>query len=106
MKHIVVLLSFALLALAGCVTARPMTMPNGARGEVISCNGIQHSITDCLERAGEDCPQGYDVVGGDQESQPFLVSNGGFSATRYQAQGNYATVAGARTKRSIMVTCR
>lgn len=106
MKHIVVLLSFTLLALAGCVSARPMTMPSGARGEMISCNGIQHSMADCFARAGDDCPNGYDVVGDDQETQPFLASNGGFSATRYQAQGQYQTFAGARTERSIMVTCR
>jgi hypothetical protein len=102
MKHIVVLVAFAL---AGCVTARQMTMPSGAHGEAISCNGIQHSMADCFERAGDDCPAGYDVVGGDQESQPFIASNGGFRASRYSAQGNYQTLGGSRTKRSLMVTC-
>lgn len=96
----------AALALAGCVTAHQTILPNGARGEVISCNGIQHSITDCFERAGEDCPNGYEVVGGDAEAQPFIVSNGGFTATRYAAQGSYQTIGGTRTKRSLMVECR
>lgn len=104
MKHLLVVA--AALVLGGCVTARETTLPNGARGEVISCNGIQHSMADCFARAGDDCPQGYDVVGGDAESQPFLASNGGFTANRYAAQGSYQTLGGTRTKRSLMVECR
>ena len=63
--------------LTGCVTARPLTLPNGEQGQVISCNGMARSISDCYVKAGEVCPSGYDVVDASGESHPTIVATGG-----------------------------
>jgi hypothetical protein len=67
-------LPVALLAmmLASCTTARQTALPGGGRGYAIGCGGIQHTMDDCLARAAEVCPGGYDVVTTTQESVPLI----------------------------------
>lgn len=67
-------LAAALLAmiLTGCTTARPTALPGGGQGYAIGCGGIQHTMDDCLARAAEVCPGGYDVVTTTQESVPII----------------------------------
>jgi len=81
------------MILAGCVTAHPLTLPNGAQGQVISCNGMARSISDCYVKAGEVCPLGYDIVDANGESHPMIVATGG------------DLVAGSVISRSLMVHC-
>jgi hypothetical protein len=56
--------------LTGCTTARPIGLPSGDQGEIIRCNGIQHSLEDCYIKAGEVCPNGYDVLTGGETFGP------------------------------------
>jgi hypothetical protein len=79
--------------LAGCVTARPLTLPNGAHGEVIRCNGMARSMADCYEKAGEACPKGYDIVDENGEAHPLVMAN------------SNAIVGGSVVHRSLMVQC-
>jgi hypothetical protein len=81
------------LALTACVTARPLTLPNGQRGQAISCPGTLRSMADCYVKAGEACPAGYDVIDASGESHPMMtVVNG-------------TLVAGSVVTRSLMVQC-
>jgi hypothetical protein len=80
-------------ALTGCVTARPLTLPSGAQGEVIRCNGMARSMADCYEKAGEACPRGYDIVDASGEAQPLLVAT------------NSSLIGGSVVHRSLMVQC-
>ncbi len=64
------------LPLAGYVTARPLTLPNGAQGQVVRCNGMARSMADCYAKAGEVCPSGYDIVDASGESRPMIIATG------------------------------
>ena len=82
-----------LATLAGCVTARPLTLPSGQHGQAISCPGTLRSMADCYVKAGEVCPAGYDVVDASGETHPMMtVVNG-------------TLVAGSVVTRSLMVQC-
>ena len=60
------------LALTGCATARPMALPGGGEGYMIGCNGIQLTMADCLAKAAQVCPEGYDIAAATAESVPLI----------------------------------
>ena len=60
------------LALTGCATSRPMALPGGGEGYMIGCNGIQLTMADCLAKAAEMCPSGYDIAAATAESVPII----------------------------------
>lgn len=65
--------TIATLALmTGCVTARPVTMPNGQAGWYIECPRDQGV---CLEEAGRRCPAGYDVLNAGDRSGTYISSS-------------------------------
>lgn len=83
-----------LLPLGGCVTARPLVLPDGRQGAAIRCNGGLNSIEERYQRAGELCPRGYDVYGGSTEERPFIVAN------------QSTLIGGSSRRRAIMVACK
>lgn len=84
-----------LLVLAGCVSDRPITLPNGAKGYAISCPGTRRDIGDCMNRAAEVCGGPYDVVTQDGSTIPVNVSQIGNTA-----------VIGTAVKRTMIVQCK
>lgn len=92
MKTVAVIIGCLLLA--GCVSSEPTVLPNGQRGQIVSCPGLANSMADCWKEAAEVCPRGYDVVGTDAES-----------ATAYSATPGYA-FGGSVMHRAIMVRCK
>jgi len=58
--------------LSGCVTAKPITMPDGAAGYEIKCPGTARSIGDCMNKAREVCGGNYKVI--DKEETSSLMS--------------------------------
>lgn len=64
----VLLLCGAALILAGCaVNVSQVTGPDGKQAYVMKCSGYMRDRGDCLAKAGELCPHGYNVV--DDSSQ-------------------------------------
>lgn len=60
------------LALAGCTSARTIRGPDGEAWLAISCTKSQ---TYCWERAGMECPHGYDVADEQGHGGTMLVAN-------------------------------
>ena len=89
-----ILTLLALAALSGCVTASPLVLPNGHQGQLIRCGGAYLEMTDCVAKAGELCPAGFDIVGADRSSQPFLLASNG------------TLMGGTIERRSLIVSCR
>jgi hypothetical protein len=56
---------FAAAMLSGCVTARPVALPNGTQGYAIQCPGAARDISDCMNKAAEVCGGKYSIL--DQE---------------------------------------
>jgi hypothetical protein len=59
------------LTLSGCVTSRPVMLPNGIQALAISCPGAARDVADCMNKAAQVCGGPYqmldrdgDVVGG------------------------------------------
>lgn len=58
MRYLVVLL------LAGCaVQPKPFNGPGGKPAYSMNCSGSGRTLTACYEKAGELCPNGYNVIG-------------------------------------------
>src|SRR5690606_1931979 len=80
-------LSFPLLLfvlLAGCsTTAKPTITPDGRWGLSIDCTG-QGSLGSCYQKAGEVCPNSYEVISkdGDVGNQVAVGTKDGFSSTQ------------------------
>src|SRR5882762_10091382 len=51
-----------LAALTGCVTSRPVALPDGRRGFAIKCPGAARDIGDCMNEAAKVCGGKYQVV--------------------------------------------
>ena len=59
---------FFLILLTGCVSAKPLTLPDGSQGHRIRCDGSALSWGSCAAKAGELCVNGYDIVFSNNEN--------------------------------------
>lgn len=89
-----IVLCGAVVALAGCVSAKPIPLPSGAQGYLITCNTEANDIGDCYKKAAETCHGPYDIVERSESSQAY------YSATPVMGTG------GSIPKRSLMIQCR
>jgi hypothetical protein len=55
-------LAVSAASLAGCVTARPVALPNGTQGYAIRCPGAARDIADCMNKAAEVCGGKYEIL--------------------------------------------
>ena len=83
-----------LLSLAGCVTDRPVSLPNGAQGFAVQCPGLARDWADCMNHAAEVCHGPYHIVDQNGESNAGMVTPVGNSAV--YARG---------VKRTMIVEC-
>lgn len=67
------LLLTAIIVLAGCAQIEPVTFqgPNGNTAYSMICSGMGRTWEACYQKAGELCPNGYDIVG--QQSSTVIV---------------------------------
>jgi hypothetical protein len=54
--------------IGGCVTARPVALPNGTQGYAIQCPGTARDISDCMNKAAQVCGGPYNIL--DREGHP------------------------------------
>ena len=47
---------------SGCVTSRPVALPNGTQGYAIRCPGAARDIGDCMNEAAKVCGGKYQIV--------------------------------------------
>lgn len=63
------------LALAGCVTAKPIQIPSGEAGYIIDCSSA-NGWGKCFEKAAETCGGPYEIInqsGGWLEARTLLI---------------------------------
>jgi len=48
--------------LTGCVTERPVSLPNGTQGWAVQCPGAAHDISDCMNEAARICGGRYQIL--------------------------------------------
>lgn len=80
--------------LSGCAVAHKTVLPDGRQGLSINCSGAAQTWNGCYEKAGEQCPHGYDVLGKDGDTVA------GFGAGNGWAAGN------ASNTRSMLIACK
>lgn len=61
--------------LSGCVSSRPVTLPNGSQGLAIDCSRARN-IADCMNYAAEKCGGPYRVFGQENRSVPHASGSG------------------------------
>lgn len=72
----VVALGVALsMTVSGCVTSRPVALPNGTEGLAIDCSHASN-IADCMNYAAEKCGGPYRVFGQENRSRPEASGSG------------------------------
>lgn len=52
----------AVFSIAGCVTSRPVALPNGTQGVAINCPGAARDIADCMNEAAKVCGGKYQIL--------------------------------------------
>jgi hypothetical protein len=52
------------LVLASCASVQPQEFkgPNGKTAYSMRCSGMGRTLDDCYKKAGEICPNGYDII--------------------------------------------
>ena len=61
--------------LFACAMASEMVLPDGSPGFLVSCNGAALTIGDCYKKAGNLCPQGYTILGQDEEKNQTTIGS-------------------------------
>ena len=70
-----VLASLALsMTVAGCITSRPVALPNGTQGLAIDCSQGGNNIADCMNYAAETCGGPYRIFGQEDRSKPVATT--------------------------------
>lgn len=73
------LLALLSVALVGCISTSPITLPDGSQGYGIHCNEMAN-LTQCYQKAGELCGSaGYQVY--DIERNREFSSDGSLNVT-------------------------
>jgi hypothetical protein len=65
----------ASMTLSGCVTSRPVALPNGSEGLAIDCSRADN-IADCMNYAAEKCGGPYRVFGQENRKVPHASGSG------------------------------
>ncbi len=84
------------LWLVGCTTATPINTGTGQQAYMIECPGAARSMSACIEKANSVCPNGYSIVGADQNQ-----SGGMASYNPYLGMFTYVP----RVERTLVVSC-
>lgn len=63
------------MTLSGCVTSRPVALPNGTEGLAIDCSRARN-IADCMNYAAEKCGGPYRVFGQENRKVPHASGSG------------------------------
>jgi hypothetical protein len=69
----------AAASLCGCVTERPVALPNGTQGYAINCPGAARDIADCMNEAAKVCGGKYQILDRDGNvvgGAAFATGNG------------------------------
>jgi hypothetical protein len=88
------LLLLPILLLMGCVTSRPVSLPNGTKGIAVNCPGMARDIADCMNEAAKVCGGKYEIL-----TREGLVAGGATTQV-----GNSALYVQG-VKRTLIVHC-
>lgn len=83
------------VCLTGCAVAHKTVTPDGRQGISINCSGSAMAWNQCYEKAGEQCPHGYDVLSKDGDGGNATAAGGG---------GFFG--AGVSNTRSMLIACK
>lgn len=81
MKYKIAVFAVISISLASCASINPVSFkgPNGKQAYTMRCSGMGRTLEMCYQKAGEVCPNGYNIVG--QNSSIVAVPvNGSFMA--------------------------
>lgn len=93
--------------LSGCISNKPMYLPDGSQGHNIQCNGQLYSIADCFQKAGELCgSKGYELLNREGQVLPYSDAAGGVQADSQRLNAAYVSHSGSIVHRSIFVRCK
>ena len=94
MKFRITLIVLVVAMFGGCAVAHQTVMPDGRKGLSINCSGSAMTWNNCYEKAGEQCPGGYDIISKDGDG------TSGFGA------GNGWAFGSAASTRTLLVACK
>jgi hypothetical protein len=77
-----------LILLFGCATYSKIVLPDGTKGYSVNCDGSAVSENVCYEKAGELCPNGYDILVKNKDKTAFVQGNGlNYSSGSFNTKG-------------------
>ena len=105
MNHALVALSAALLV-AGCTHATEFAGPSGERMVSVSCDGLANDVGNCLRRVSDECPNGYQLVGGGSSSTPIATGGNSFGGGVRDYSGGGGFTGGNYISRNVIAVCK
>lgn len=70
-----ILAVLALVMASGCtklaVDHNEIIMPDGRKGHSVTCQGMYNNY--CIKRMGEECPNGYEIVGNNSSQNTMFT---------------------------------
>ncbi|MGB9493596.1 MAG: hypothetical protein WCA83_02190 [Azonexus sp.] len=73
---------FVVLAVSACASIEPQEFrgPNGKTAYSMKCSGLGRTLDACYKKAGEVCPNGYNIIDRASGTVAVPVSGGGIIA--------------------------
>lgn len=62
--------------LAGCISNKPVALPDGTAGLAIDCSGTAYNWSHCMNKAAKACAGPYQVLSQDGNSPGVIVIPG------------------------------
>lgn len=88
------------VAVASCVTDKPVYTSDGRQGYAITCGGAVYGWSDCLERAGQKCGErGYDLY-------MRNAATGRVTSVNYTPGVGLQGFSGTTYSREMLIACR
>lgn len=94
------LLLSILFLLSACATSSEFITPDGSKAYSINCSGSMLSITQCYSKAGELCPNGYDVLRANEKDY------GASTNLMYDRDGNAYPFTARNIQRRMVIRCK
>jgi hypothetical protein len=82
MKYLAIVLSTMLLMSCASIQPKPFKGPGGGEAYSMRCSGLGRTLHDCYQKAGELCPDGYNLIDITSGSVGVPQSGGGMLMAR------------------------
>lgn len=72
----------------------------------VSCDGLAQNVGDCMRRVSEECPAGYQLVGGGSSTTPIYTGGNSYGWGGGSGGGGGGMTGGGYISRNVIAVCK